>query len=59
MALTKQRLMTVPQRETKPTGPDFYARPGRKDVTVAPARKSPLMMRIIVPDQMVPLLQDM
>ena len=55
MALTKQRLMTVPQGETKPTGPDFYAPPGRKDVTVAPARKSPLMMRIIVPDQRIPL----
>jgi hypothetical protein len=35
MALTKRRLMTVPQGETKPTGPDFYAPPGRKDVTSA------------------------
>ena len=25
MALTKRRLMTAPQGETKPTGPDFYA----------------------------------
>ena len=33
--MTKPRLMTVPQGETKPTGPDFYAPPGRKDVTSA------------------------
>ena len=26
---TKPRLMTVPQGETKPTGPDFYTPPGR------------------------------
>ena len=59
MAHAKPRLITELQGEPELTGPDFYAPPGRKDVTSAPARKSPLMMKIIVPDQMVPLPQDM